>query len=408
MGYSLVEQSSTSHISLVSPGERVLRGQKIAKEIDVTSAPIYSAVSGQVVGIEKRYNTTGVLADCIVIENDEKYETVPLEKHISIDFISRNEIIKAIRIAGVREISGGSASIFQKLALSENTYIIINGVECEPFLSSSSQRILENSEELIIGMRIILKLFRNTMIIFAVAENRKDCSRILNRLFSNEPFMKLEIMQKKYPHGEEKVLIRSILNKYGSSKKTSSKADCFVLDVEEVLAIYQAVVLGEPKLERMVTLCGDCIANPGEYLVSIGTTYEELIDATGGFTEEPQKVIVGGAMTGTALPDLSASVTKKSSGVIALKEDEVLKNLTTSCIDCGRCILVCPARLIPSMLVRLKAGDEANFKYLKGEECLGCGSCSYTCPAKIEITRFIHEMKRQLLSITKKENRKNE
>ena len=397
--YSLCELVNVSHISLVSTGDRVLRGQKIAREIDVTSAPIYSAVSGQVIGIEKKHNTTGVLADCIVIENDEKYETVysRIDKAgSSIDLISRNEIIKAIRMAGVREISGGSASIFQKLALSENVHIIINGLECEPFLSSSSQRILENSEELFQGLRILLKLFRNTMIIFAIAENRKDCRKLLNRLFSKEPFMKLELLQRKYPQGEEKLLIQSIMKKYNSLKKTPAKVDCFVLDVEDVLAIYQAVVLGEPKLERMVTVGGTCIANPGEYLVSIGTTYEELIEATGGFTEEPQKVIIGGAMTGIALANLEASVTKRCSGVIALKEDELLKNPTTSCVNCGRCILVCPRQLIPSMLAHLKPEDEVRFKYLGGEECLGCGSCSYTCPAKIEIAHSIDEMKQQI------------
>ena len=403
MEYSLSEHLNASHISLVSIGERVLRGQKIAREIDVTSAPIYSAVSGQVIGIEKKHNTAGVLADCIIIENTSLHDQsrsiaaslawTHFRADSNIDSISRNEIIKAIRMAGVREISGGSVSIFQKLAVTENAHIIINGLECEPFLSSSTQRILENSEELFQGLRILLKLFRNTIIIFVIAENRKDCRKLLNRLFSNEPFMKLELLQRKYPQGEEKLLIQSIMKKYNSLKKTPTNVDYFVLDVEDVLAIYHAVVLGEPKLARMVTVGGTCIANPGDYLVSIGTTYEELIEATGGFTEKPQKVIVGGTMTGVALADLGASVTKRCSGVIALKEDEVLRHPTTSCVNCGRCILACPVQLIPSMLAHLSSEDETRFKYLGGEECLGCGSCSYTCPAKIEITRFISQLK---------------
>jgi len=396
MEYSLSEHLNISHTSLVLPGESILRGQKIAKGIDATYAPIYSAVSGHVMAIKEKRNACGTLADSIIIENDEKYETISFQKHSNLDFISRNEIIKAIRMAGVREINGGSTSIFQKLALSENTHIIINGLECEPFLTSSSQRVLENSEELFQGMRILLKLFRNTKIIFALADNRKDCSKILNHLFSNEPFMKLEQLQKKYPQGDEKILINSILKKYDAPKKASAKMDCFVLDVEDVLAIYHAVILGEPKLERMLTVDGDCIANPGEYLVSIGTTYEELIEAAGGFKEVPRKVIVGGAMSGISLPDLTTSVTKRCSGVVALKEDEVLKKSTTSCIKCGRCILICPKQLIPSLLARLGSGEKTRFKYLKGEECLGCGSCSYTCPAKIEITHSIAKMKRQI------------
>jgi len=391
--YSLGELVDNSHTSLVSPGERVLRGQKIAKENEASYAPIYSAVSGQVIGVEKRRNTNGVLVDCIIIENDETYETVSFESNSNYEFFSRDEIIRAIRMAGLREINDGSSSIFQKLSLPGKTYIIINGVECEPYLAGSSQRILENSEELLKGLRILLKLFRNTTIIFAITENRKDCRKILSRLFSDEPFMKLELLQEKYPQGEGKLLIHSIVKKYSPPKKRPSTVSCFVLDVEDVLAIYQAVVLGEPKLERVVTISGDCIANPGEYLVSFGTTYEELIEAIGGFVAEPQKVIVGGTMKGIALPDLSTAVTKRSAGIIALKQDEVMKNATTSCINCGRCIAVCPEQLIPSILARLGSGDEERFKYLNGENCLGCGCCSYTCPAKIEITHIIHEMK---------------
>ena len=278
-----------------------------------------------------------------------------------------------------------------------------NCAECEPYITADYRRMMETPELLVEGMKVILKLFDNAKGIFGVEDNKPDCIAKLKELVKDEPRMEVKTLMTKYPQGAERQLIYATTGRAINSTMLPADAGCVVDNVETVISIYNAVVKGIPSMERVVTVSGDGVANPGNYKVLFGTNQRELVEAAGGLKEGCEKVISGGPMMGFAMYTLDTPITKTSSSILCLSKDEVSASTATACINCGRCVEACPSRIIPSRLADLaERHDEAGFVKMNGLECVECGSCSYVCPAKRHLKQAIGSMRKTALANKKK------
>lgn len=406
MVYPLSQHIGAPAIPVVKKGDHVLKGQMIADAGGFVSAPVYASVSGTVKGLEQRFNPAGSRTECIVIENDGAYEEVTYEPVKPLAEQSGDEILDRIAKAGIVGMGGAGFPTRVKLSPKEPEkidYIIANCAECEPYITADYRRMLENTEELVSGMRVVLSLFPNAKGYFAVEDNKKDCAEKLRAAIAGEPRMEVKLLMTKYPQGAERQLIYAVTKRAINSAMLPADAGCIVDNAETLIGIHTAVVEGKPLMERVVTVSGDAVAAPGNFKVLLGTSHQELIEAAGGFTAEPEKLISGGPMMGFAMVTADAPVTKTSSSILAFKEDVVAKNPETACINCGRCVEVCPSRIIPSRLADYALRhDEESFVAMNGLECVECGSCSYVCPAKRQLKQAIGSMRKTALANRKK------
>lgn len=391
---------------IVEKGDKVLAGQKIAEAGGFVSAPVYSSVSGTVKAIEPHFNTTGTKVNCIVVENDGEYRQAEHAPAKPLDKLTKDEVKKRIQDAGIVGMGGAGFPTHVKLAPKDADkidYVIANCAECEPYITADYRRMLETPEKLVSGMKVILKLFDNATGIFGVEDNKPDCIEKLTELVKDEPRMEVKALMTKYPQGAERQLIFATTGRAINSKMLPADAGCVVDNVETMIAIHTAVIEGRPPLSRVVTVSGDAVKNPGNYKVLFGTNHEELIEAAGGYKSEPAKIISGGPMMGFSMFTTDTPVTKTTSSLLAFTEDEVAKNTPSACINCGRCVDVCPSHLIPSRLARYANNhDEDNFVKLEGLECVECGCCSFVCPAKRTLKQSIGSMKKIAMANKKK------
>lgn len=404
--YPLSQHIGAPATPVVKKGDRVLKGQVIAEAGGFVSAPVYASVSGIVKGLEQHFNPAGSKVECIVIENDEEYKEVEYEPVKPLSELSNDEILTKIGNAGVVGMGGAGFPTKVKLSPKEPEkieYIIANCAECEPYITADYRRMLENTEELVSGMKVILSLFPKAKGVFAVEDNKKDCIEKLSKATTDEPRIEVKALMTKYPQGAERQLIYAVTRRAINSTMLPADAGCIVDNVETMIAIHRAVIEGKPLTERIVTVSGDAVEHPGNFKVLLGTNHRELIEAAGGFKEAPQKLISGGPMMGFAMVSLDAPVTKTSSSILAFKEDIVSKAPATACINCGRCVEVCPSRIIPSRLADYaERMDEESFTKLHGLECVECGSCSYVCPAKRQLKQAIGSMRKIALANKRK------
>ena len=391
---------------IVAVGDQVLKGQKIAEAGGFVSAPIYSSVSGTVKAIEPRMNPTGATVNCIVVENDGEYKEVEYPEVKPLEEMSKADILNAIGEAGVVGMGGAGFPTKVKLSPKEPDkidYIIANCAECEPYITADYRRMLENPEMLVEGMKIILKLFDNAKGIFGVEDNKPDCIEKLKELTKDEPRMEVLALKTKYPQGGERQLIYATTGRAINSAMLPADAGCVVDNVETIINVYRAVAEGKPSMERVVTVSGDAVNEPGNFKVLFGTNQAELVEAAGGFKSEPEKMISGGPMMGFSMFTLDVPVTKTSSSILCFTKDEVAKYEPSACINCGRCVDACPSRLIPSRLADLaERHNEEAFTKMEGMECMECGSCSYVCPAKRPLKQSIGSMRKIALANRRK------
>ena len=387
-------------------GDHVKKGQKIAEAGGFVSAPIYASVSGTVKAIEPHFSPTGAKVNCIVVENDGMYEEAEYGSVKPLEEMTKEEILNAIGEAGIVGMGGAGFPTRVKLSPKEPDkidFVIANCAECEPYITADYRRMLEDPELLVGGMKVILSLFDNAEGIFGVEENKPDCIEKLRELTQNEPRMEVMALKTKYPQGAERQLIYAVTGRAINSTMLPADAGCVVDNVETIINIYQAVTKGIPSMERVVTVSGDAVNEPGNFKVLFGTNQMELIEAAGGFKNEPEKVISGGPMMGFAMFTLDTPVTKTSSSILCFSKDEVAKLEPTACINCGRCVDACPSRIIPSRLADYaEHHDEAAFVKQNGLECVECGSCSYVCPAKRPLKQAIGSMRKIALANRKK------
>lgn len=404
--YPLSQHIGAPAKAVVAKGDRVLAGQRIAEAGGFVSAHIYASVSGTVKAIEPRRVTSGDMVMSIIVENDGLYEEAIYPEEADIDALSREEKIKRIQEAGVVGMGGAGFPTHVKLSPKEPEkieFVIANCAECEPYLTSDYRRMLEEPEKVIGGLKVALSLFENARGILAVEDNKPDCVELLKKLTKDEPKITVKALKTKYPQGSERQLIYAVTGRAINSSMLPADAGCVVDNVDTLVAIDQAVRFGKPLTQRIVTVTGDAIKEPGNFLVRIGTNYQELVDAAGGFKAEPAKIISGGPMMGIALFSLDVPVIKTSSSILCLTEDDVQKWEPGPCINCGKCAEVCPGRVLPSRLADFAEHyDEENFLKYNGMECCECGCCSYICPAKRRLTQSIKSMRKIQLAKRKK------
>lgn len=383
---------------VVAVGDRVKTGQLIAEAGGFVSANIYATVSGTVKAIEKHRVPVGDMVLSIIVENDGLYEEVEYPPAKPLDEISKEEIIAAVKNAGIVGMGGAGFPTHVKLSPKDPSkidYVIANCAECEPYLTSDYRRMMENPELLIGGIKCVLKLFDNAKGIIAIEDNKPDAIELLTKLTKDEPRVDVYALKTKYPQGSERHIIYACTGRAINSKMLPADAGCIVDNCDTLVAINEAVRGNVPLMYRIVTVTGDAIADPRNFKVRCGTNYRELIDEAGGFTAEPECVISGGPMMGFSLFDLDVPVTKTSSALLCMKEDEAAHAVETPCINCGRCVEGCPEKLIPSQLATYAEHEDYDaFNKLFGKECIECGSCSYVCPAKRPLAQAIKSMKK--------------
>ncbi len=404
--YPLSQHIGAPAVCIVEKGQRVLRGEKIAEAGGFVSAPVYASVSGTVKAIEPRRVVTGDKVMSIIVENDGLYEETEYPQAKPLEQMTREEIIECIKEAGVVGMGGAGFPTHVKLSVKNPEkidYVIANCAECEPYLTSDYRRMLEEPEKLVEGLKVSLALFPNAKGILAVEDNKEDCIALLKEKTIDEPRIVVTRLKTKYPQGAERQLIYAATKRKIDSTKLPADVGCVVNNVDSIVAIYNAVYHRKPLMERIVTITGDAINNPQNMRVHIGTNYKELIEEAGGFKTEPEKIISGGPMMGFALFDLDVPTTKTASALLCLTKDEVSEMEPSACINCGRCLEVCPSRIMPSKLATLsEKHKEEEFVACDGMECCECGCCSYVCPAKRHLTQSIKSMRKIVLGKRKK------
>ena len=405
--YPLSQHIGAPSVPCVKKGDTVLAGQKIADAGGFVSVPLHASVSGTVKGIEKRLNATGSMVDCIVIENDQQYQETEFQE-ARLEDLTKEEILNRIKEGGVVGMGGAGFPTHVKLAPKDPSkieYILVNGAECEPYITSDYRRMIEEPEKVVKGLQVILTLFDSAKGYICIEDNKPDCIAKMKELVKDIDRMEVKELKTKYPQGGERTLIYAATGREINSTMLPADVGCVVDNVETVISVYKAVILGRPVNSRVVTVTGDGIKEPKNLLVLAGTDMSELVDAAGGLKAKIAKAISGGPMMGFALYDLHVPCTKTTSAFLFLEHDAVseAQEIQTACINCGRCVSVCPGHVLPARLAKLaERGDMAGFEALDGMECCECGCCSYICPAKRPLTQSIKSMRKMVLASRRK------
>ena len=404
--YPLSQHIGAPAKPIVAKGDHVLAGQKIAEMGGFVSANIHASVSGTVKEIKKVRNNVGSMVDAIVVENDEKYETVEFQKADSLEALSKEEILERIKEGGVVGMGGAGFPTHVKLAPKEPEkieYVLVNGAECEPYLTSDYRRMLEQPEWIIGGLKCILKLFDNAKGYICIEDNKPDCIAKMTEMVKDEPKIEVRTLKTKYPQGAERCLIYAVSGREINSSMLPADAGCVVDNIDTVCAVYRAVMAGEPVMDRIVTVTGEAVADPCNFKAKMGTSFADLLEAAGGLKQPAKKIISGGPMMGFAMFDYHVPVVKTSSAMLCMTEDDISEKESTACINCGRCVNACPARLVPSRLATYSEHGQAElFEKHHGMECVECGCCSFVCPAKRPLTQSMRSMRKMVMANRRK------
>ena len=405
--YPLSQHIGAPAKPLVKKGDQVLVGQRIGEAGGFVSAHVICSVSGTVKGIEKRLVADGAMVDSIIVENDNEYKTMPgLGEDRDVSSLSKQDILDIVKEAGIVGLGGAGFPTHVKLAPKEPNkidHVIVNGAECEPYLTSDYRILMEEPETVVEGLKVILRLFDNAKGIIGIENNKPEAIKKMEELVKDEPKIEVRTLLTKYPQGGERTLIYATTGRKINSSMLPADVGCVVDNVDTVAAIYRAVCKQTPLLRKIITVTGDAIASPKNFSVRLGTSYQELIDAAGGFKTEPEKVISGGPMMGQALFDLSIPVSKTSSALTCLTKDQVAELEPSACIRCGRCVSVCPGRVVPQKMMKAAERHDLDaFVKLNGMECCECGCCAYICPARRPLTQAFKEMRKAVMASRKK------
>ena len=376
---------------LVKVGDPVCMGQKIADSEQFVSAPVHSSVSGKVVKIEEYFHPSGMKIPAVFIENDGKDELDPSIEPIG-DYrrLSPPDISKAARQAGLVGMGGAGFPTHIKLMPPKDKkveYLIINGAECEPYLTSDHRVMLEEGEEVIYGLKVMMHNFGVDKAYLAIEENKMDAVEHMQKLLNGDTSIEVCVLKTKYPQGSEKHLIKAVSGREVPSGKLPIDAGAVVNNIDTCTALARVMKTGMPLIRRIVTVSGLGVKKPCNFEVRIGTDFQTLFDAAGGLKEDVKKVIMGGPMMGFPLNTLDVPMMKGSNGIIAVEPDETKEQ---PCIKCGRCVDVCPMELSPLYFVKY-AKDEnwQGMKDMNVMDCVECRCCQYICSSKIPIINSI-------------------
>lgn len=390
----------------VNVGDRVLKGQMIAQAGGFVSSPIFSSVSGIVKKIEKRDTVTGN-AESIIIENDKLDEAVNgFGVKRDADKLSGEDIIAIIRDSGIVGLGGAGFPTSVKLSPKNPNDIdtlIINGAECEPYLTTDYRIMLEKSDELVKAIRALLKLFPNAKAVIGIENNKPEAIKLMQEKSANEDKISVQPLKTKYPQGGERQLIYAITKRKLNSKMLPADKGCVVINTATCYAVYEAVYLNMPLIHTFMTITGEGVNTPCNVDVPIGTSHKSVLEQAGGAKENVVKFISGGPMMGFAMGSLDVPVVKTSSSILAYTKDDVAMISQSNCIHCGRCINACPEILVPQMMAKtIKSENFDRFAELGGMECIECGCCTFVCPAKIPLTQMFKLGKAKVREASKK------
>ena len=397
---------------IVKRKDQVKAGDTIAQSEGFVSSNIHASVSGTVQKIDHIIDTTGFRKPCVVIkvEGDEWNADIDTTKDIIRDFsLSGREIIDKVLQAGVVGMGGATFPSHVKLSIPEGKHVdtlIINGVECEPYLTSDHRIMLERTEELLIGIRLLRKALGVDRAIIGIEHNKPDAIEHIRNLVSHEEGLEVYALKVKYPQGGEKQLTKAVLNREVPSGGLPLDVGVVVHNVGTALAVYEAVQKNKPLIERVVTVTGPSVTKPSNFLVPIRTPVNELLNAAGGIPEDTGKIVSGGPMMGKALSNLNVPVVKGTSGILVVPESKANRAEETQCIRCGKCVDACPMGLEPYLLkqlAKLERFEDCEAQAIM--DCMECGSCSFTCPAKLPLLDYIRLGKTNVNRLIR--NRKN-
>ncbi len=390
---------------LVKVGDRVLVGQKIADSEAFLSVPVHSSVSGEVTAIKPQLHPSGAKINAIFVKNDFEYEQHESVKPAdNIDNMTKEEMLGVVREKGLVGMGGAGFPTFIKLnPKTEVDYVIVNGAECEPYITSDHRRMLENPDEIIDGLGIAMKILGLKKGYIGIEMNKKDAAAVINEKLSGRTDIEVKMLKTKYPQGAEKQLIKAITKRSVPTGKLPADAGVVVLNIDTVYGISRAFRVGLPPVKRVVTVTGDCVKEPGNYEVPLGVTFSHLFEAAGGFSEEPKKIIMGGPMMGASQYSVDVPVIKTTSALLVFSNIQEVYDEAAACIRCGKCVDYCPMHLMPLNLARFSDSDNLEMaeKY-NITDCMECGLCSYVCPASRNPVQFIRVGKQAV--IQKKKN----
>ena len=381
---------------VVNKGDKVKVGSLIAKPSGFVSTNIHSSVSGTVAKIDDVLDSTGYRRPCAVItvEGDEWEESIDRSDSLKTGIkLSGEEIVSKTLEAGIVGLGGATFPSHIKLTVPKNKkadVLIINGVECEPYLTSDHRLMLEKGEELMVGINLLMKALKVTRAIIGIENNKPDAISYLSALAEKHQGIDVTALKVKYPQGGEKQLIRALINREVPSGGLPIDVGTVVHNVGTAFAVYEAVQKNKPLFERVVTVSGKSVSKPSNFLVRIGTPVSVLIEAAGGVPEDTGKIVNGGPMMGKALNTLDAPVTKGTSGILLFPETEARRPENLACIRCAKCVSICPMGLEPYLLMTLT--ERTIWDRLEKEkvlDCMECGSCAYVCPSGRPLLDYI-------------------
>lgn len=391
---------------IVKVGENVKVGQKIGESSAFVSAPIHSSVSGTVKKVELINSPTGKVLG-IIIESDgtnELHESIKPKGDI--ESLTSEELLMIVKDAGITGMGGAGFPTYVKLSPPPEKKIdtvILNGAECEPYLTADHRLMLECPEKVIYGLKAIMKILKVNKGFIGIEDNKPNAIQTLKEACKNEPNIEVISVETKYPQGDEKRLINAITKRDVPSGGLPMDVGVVVNNVGTSAAICDAIKLGMPLIERITTVTGSAIKNPKNLIIKVGTSFNEIIEQCGGFKEKPGKIIMGGPMMGMAQFSDEIPVTKGTSGILVLNEKDSKLPEPQACIRCGRCVDICPVNLVPITLSKMshnKMYEDAE-KY-HALDCIECGSCSYICPSKRPLLQSIRVAKRNIISRRRK------
>ena len=389
----LVQHIGVPCKALVAVGDRVLRGQKIG-DGEGLCVPVHASVSGTVVAIEPRPHVRGSDVESIVIENDGKYETVAPSIPSTDD-----EILHAIREAGIVGMGGAAfpGNVKALSAMGNVDTLIANACECEPYITADDFMLRTAAEDVLKGMRILKRLLNPGRVVLAVEDNKVEAIAKVKGFHKEFPDIELVVLPTMYPQGAEKQLIQSVTGREVKPGQLPVSVGCAVFNVSTFASIYRAVCLGLALTRRIVTVSGEAIADPQNFLVPIGTTFHDLIQVAGGLHDKTERVISGGPMMCFAQKDLNVPVIKATNSVLCLLKDVNGAAENPVCLRCGKCVAVCPMRLQPLYMYRFqKAGRVDELQRLNLMDCMECGSCAFTCPGKLPLVETFRKGKQMV------------
>lgn len=410
---SMAQHLGAPATPVVNKGDKVKVGQVIGTPTGFVSGFVHSSVSGTVTAVEPRADLAGnkVMHVCIDVEGDEFEQEIDCSDRIDREIkLSAEELLEKIKNAGIVGMGGATFPTHIKLAPPKDKkaeYLIINGSECEPYVTADDRLMREHPHEIVLGARIMARVLGVETVVLAVEENKPEAFEALSNATMRYVGFNVFRMKKKYPQGGEKQLIDAVTRRRVPSGGLPIDTGCVVQNVATAYAVYQAVQKNKPLIERVMTVTGQCLPEQKNYLVRIGTPLSAILDSVGGIPAESVKVVSGGPMMGKAVANLDATTQKGSSCLLVLTPEQTARTPEMVCIRCGRCTQACPMGLEPWLMNRLgRAGDTAALEENKIYDCIECGCCQFTCPSHIPLLDIVRTSKADVMKIIRSRAKK--